>query len=160
MKSNPIQTLTTAIVMSGNLFIREATRLFRPYGITVPQFDALEMLTVHPSGLRQNELATSLVVDPSTATYLIDNLEKRNWIARTPDPTDRRAHRVVLTDEGRAIHAQASKPYRAALAALETQFDPVAVEAATRLLLAMRPAAAAAVRQAEALAPKLKAKKR
>jgi DNA-binding PadR family transcriptional regulator len=33
-------------------------------------------------------------------TYLLDDLEKANLIARRPDPSDRRARRVELTDPG------------------------------------------------------------
>jgi DNA-binding MarR family transcriptional regulator len=33
---------------------------------------------------------------------LVDDLEKRGYVERRPDPTDRRARLVALTDRGRA----------------------------------------------------------
>lgn len=35
-------------------------------------------------------------------TYLLDDLESDGLITRRPDPRDRRARQVVITDEGRA----------------------------------------------------------
>ena len=49
----------------------------------------------------QLALARKLGVDRTVMTYLLDELEGAGLVERTPDPTDRRARRVLLTDAGR-----------------------------------------------------------
>lgn len=47
-------------------------------------------------------------------TYLLDELERAGLVARTPDPTDRRARRITLTDDGRARLCALERSLRAA----------------------------------------------
>ena len=49
----------------------------------------------------QLALAQHLGVDRTVMTYLLDDLEREGLVARRPDPADRRARRIVLTDAGR-----------------------------------------------------------
>lgn len=53
----------------------------------------------------QLALANKLGVDRTVMTYLLDDLERAGLIERRPDPADRRARRVVVTDSGRAMMA-------------------------------------------------------
>jgi DNA-binding MarR family transcriptional regulator len=50
----------------------------------------------------QLALAGRLGLDRTVMTYLLDDLQKADLVERRPDPTDRRARRVELTDNGRA----------------------------------------------------------
>ena len=50
----------------------------------------------------QLAMAQRLGVDRTVMTYLLDDLEKAGLVERKPDPADRRARRVVLTEAGRA----------------------------------------------------------
>jgi DNA-binding MarR family transcriptional regulator len=50
----------------------------------------------------QLALAQHLGVDRTAMTYLIDDLEAGGLVERRPDPADRRARRVALTDAGHA----------------------------------------------------------
>lgn len=50
----------------------------------------------------QLAMAQRLGVDRTVMTYLLDDLEKAGLVERKPDPADRRARRVVLTERGRA----------------------------------------------------------
>ena len=52
----------------------------------------------------QLALAQQLGVDRTVMTYLLDDLERAGLIERQPDPADRRARRVVITERGRARH--------------------------------------------------------
>jgi len=49
----------------------------------------------------QLALARTLGVDRTVMTYLLDQLEGAGLVARRPDPSDRRARHVLLTDAGR-----------------------------------------------------------
>src|SRR4051812_23763989 len=49
----------------------------------------------------QLALANKLGIDRTVMTYLLDDLEQAGLIERQPDPADRRARRVGLTETGR-----------------------------------------------------------
>ena len=49
----------------------------------------------------QLALARTLGLDRTVMTYLLDELEGADLVARRPDPADRRARQVLLTDTGR-----------------------------------------------------------
>jgi DNA-binding MarR family transcriptional regulator len=50
----------------------------------------------------QLALAHQLGIDRTVLTYLLDDLEQAGLIERKPDPADRRARRVVVTEAGTA----------------------------------------------------------
>ena len=54
----------------------------------------------------QLALAQHLGVDRTVMTYLIDDLEQAGLVERRPDPADRRARRVMITESGRALLAE------------------------------------------------------
>ncbi|GII81170.1 MarR family transcriptional regulator [Sphaerisporangium rufum] len=51
----------------------------------------------------QRELAGYLRIDKSHLSVRIDHLEAAGLVTRTPDPQDRRRHRVVLGEAGRVL---------------------------------------------------------
>src|SRR6204780_5908218 len=51
---------------------------------------------------RQNVLATELALSPHSITDIVDGLERMGMAERRPDPTDRRAKLVSITDAGEA----------------------------------------------------------
>lgn len=57
---------------------------------------------IGPHGTRLTELAESAQVTKQTAGALVDQLERRNFVERVPDPTDARARLVRLGPLGRA----------------------------------------------------------
>ncbi|MGV4988365.1 MarR family winged helix-turn-helix transcriptional regulator [Streptomyces sp. NRAIS4] len=51
--------------------------------------------------LRPGELAQRLGVEASHVTRTVQQLQKAGYVTRVPDPVDRRAQRIRLTDVGR-----------------------------------------------------------
>jgi DNA-binding MarR family transcriptional regulator len=70
-----------------------------PWDITPAQLRALRMLRRH-GVMRLSELSDRLRIAPRSATEVVDALEKRGLAARRPDPGDRRATLVEVTDGG------------------------------------------------------------
>jgi DNA-binding MarR family transcriptional regulator len=62
----------------------------------------------------QQALAQRLGVDRTVMTYLLDDLEAAGLIERRPDPSDRRARRIVATPHGRDTLARLYQQLRAA----------------------------------------------
>lgn len=57
---------------------------------------------IDPTGSRLTELAHRANITPQAMGELIDELEQLGYVTRQPDPTDRRAKLILLTDEGLA----------------------------------------------------------
>jgi DNA-binding MarR family transcriptional regulator len=81
------------------------SRLRETFGITLPRFDLMAQLERYPDGLRMGELSRRLMVTGGNVTGITDLLEKEGLVVRVPDPHDRRAYAVKLTDAGRGAFA-------------------------------------------------------
>ena len=81
-------------------------RQLKKLNMTYPQLGAL-MALLRKDDITQRELAELLETDTTTAMVLCDSLEKRGWLVRSRDKTDRRVNRLLLTDSGRDACAQA-----------------------------------------------------
>jgi DNA-binding MarR family transcriptional regulator len=77
-----------------------------PGGLTFSQYALLRTLADR-DGARVSDLAGQAAVTPSTATRILDALERRAIVCRTRSAHDRRGVTVTLTDAGRAaLHRQ------------------------------------------------------
>ena len=64
-------------------------------------YDLLWALRRQPERrLRVNELAREVVLSPTAMSRFVDRAEAAGYVRREPDPDDRRALQVVLTEEG------------------------------------------------------------
>ena len=100
------------------LLIHDVARLLRSridqqaqaIGLTSAQWRVLssvaraEMRNEDP--LNQATLADQMDMEPITLSRLIDRMEQANVIERRPDPGDRRAHRLYLTENARPMVAK------------------------------------------------------
>lgn len=85
---------------------RRAAELLAPVGLHPGQ----EMLLARVAADEDPTLgsvARALDVEPATVTKMVRRLEAAGLVARHPDPVDRRAARVVLTEAGRRAHEAA-----------------------------------------------------
>jgi DNA-binding MarR family transcriptional regulator len=83
------------------------------WDITPAQGRALRIVCDEGS-VRLSLLAEQLRIAPRSATEVVDALEARGLVERTPDPTDRRAICVAPTDEGHRMHGLVSEARRRA----------------------------------------------
>lgn len=85
---------------------RQLRRLFdervRSLGLTGPQARLLLSLDLHPNE-NQAFYAERLEIEPITLTRIADRMEDAGWLERQPDPGDRRARILHLTDKSRGI---------------------------------------------------------
>jgi len=71
-------------------------------GLSQGQARVINYIYYEP-GLKQTELADRMEVRPISVVRLIDSLVTLGAVERRPDPVDRRAFRLHLTDKGEAI---------------------------------------------------------
>ncbi len=60
---------------------------------------------VREDGLRLTRLAELAGITKQSAGEIVDDLVKRGYVERTPDPADKRAKLICLTDRGREAQA-------------------------------------------------------
>lgn len=88
----------------------ETSRLLRTYveerarehGTTRAQWGVMSRLR-RQEGLNQAALAEQMDLKPISLARLLDRLQGQKLIERREDPADRRAYRLYLTPEGRAL---------------------------------------------------------
>jgi DNA-binding MarR family transcriptional regulator len=81
---------------------REAGERLQPAGTTPGQFRMLRFLAGCDAPCRLGAVATALDVAPRSVTSKVDDAEEAGLVRRIPDPHDRRATLVELTERGRA----------------------------------------------------------
>jgi DNA-binding MarR family transcriptional regulator len=79
---------------------RRLGRSLTDSGLRWPEFAVLHHLDAQ-GPIAQRDLALALRIQPSNLVALLDQLEERGLLRRSPDPADRRRHRVELTAGGR-----------------------------------------------------------
>jgi DNA-binding MarR family transcriptional regulator len=73
-----------------------------PWDITPSHLRAMRVLSRHGT-MRLSELSERLQIAPRSATEVVDALESRGLAGRRPDPGDRRATLVELTEHGASV---------------------------------------------------------
>lgn len=97
---------------TGELLISTARSLRRAFGTAMADLDITPhhgraLRVVCDAGeVRPSVLAGELRIAPRSATEVIDGLEERGLVERSPDPADRRATIVRATGPGRRLRAE------------------------------------------------------
>ncbi|MEW6524887.1 MAG: MarR family transcriptional regulator [Bacillota bacterium] len=87
------------------------------FDITPPQFNALVHLQ-ESGDITMGELCQKMYLACSTATDLIDRMERNGLIVRQRDTADRRVIRLRITDEGAGVIQQVMQARRRYLRAI------------------------------------------
>lgn len=109
---------------------------FRPVGLKSGQFSLLMSLN-RPQPPRIGDVAALLAMDRTTLTANLKPLERRGLVEVTVDADDRRSRRLALTDDGRALLAEAYPLWERTHAAVEdavAAHDPGSVRQALAAL--------------------------
>jgi DNA-binding MarR family transcriptional regulator len=150
MTSCPIDTTPDALA-----FHRALTELVRVYqfrdrdriccyDVSVTQCYALEALVLR-GPLTLNDLAAELYLDKSTASRVVDGLEKKGYAVRQANPESRRSVFLAATKGGRDRHARIEADIVAGEAQLLSEFTPHMRETMTRLIERLARAAASRI---------------
>ncbi len=106
------------------------------FDVSVPQCYGLEAL-VREGPLTLGELAKRLYLEKSTASRVVDALERKGYVTRAPHPGDRRALQLDVTPAGRRlverIRASLVEEAKAVLADLSPGFRREAARFLARL---------------------------
>jgi MarR family multiple antibiotic resistance transcriptional regulator len=115
-------------------------RLRERHGIVTSQYEFLHYLRAHP-GSRVADLAAEFAVGIGATSKGIDRLEQRGWLARRPNPEDRRSSLLELTEEGTRLTVAAEQTFSERVAELvEGALDASQVSAVTGAFALLRAA--------------------
>ncbi|HHY35349.1 MAG TPA: winged helix-turn-helix transcriptional regulator [Firmicutes bacterium] len=103
------------------------------FGITNPQFNALLVLDSHPD-ITMGELCERLYLACSTATDLIDRMEKNGLLERRRDPEDRRVIRLRTMPKAKEVIEQVIQARRRYVKSILTKLDEKDIETLARSL--------------------------
>ena len=106
-------------------------------GVTGAQWKVLFKLTLKPD-LRQTDLADLLEIEPITLTRIIDRLQEAGLVERTPDPTDRRAWRLHVTEKAQPVVEQLRAIANDMTAEVFAGINPQDIELTRRVLAQVR----------------------
>ena len=110
-----IEVRDTCLCLHAQRAARALARRFddalRPTGLTNQQFSLLMALN-RPEPPTMAPVAQMLAMDRTTLTAALKPLERRGLLRIEPDPQDRRSRRIVLTEAGEAVLAQAVPIWR------------------------------------------------
>lgn len=89
---------------------RRTVALAEPFGLTAHQFRTMRLIAMGTrdaehvvTPLRISDIAERLRIVARSATDVVDDLEAKGLVARSPHPTDRRSVVVELTAKGRDV---------------------------------------------------------
>jgi DNA-binding MarR family transcriptional regulator len=102
---------------------RRFREVLAPWDLSPHHARALRVVSAR-DGVRLIDLAEALHIAPRSATEVADGLQERGLVERTPDPGDRRAILLRVTDEGRRIRAEIDAARNADAADLFGRLSP------------------------------------
>ena len=103
-QSKTVTSVDLGFILSdtARLMRRNFNRQVQSLNLTQAQWQILVLLGRH-EGLRQVQLADALELQPISIARLIDRMQVAGWVERRPDPNDRRAVRLFLTEQANPI---------------------------------------------------------
>lgn len=104
--------LADAVMSVARTIRRRHVAALEPFGLSPSQGRAIRVLARADEPVRLGFLAERLRIVPRSATDVVDSLEAAGWVTRMPDPNDRRAVLLQLTDAGAALSSEIASAQR------------------------------------------------
>lgn len=95
------------IIYTNGWLNQKQMEVFRPHGLTTPQFNILRILRgQYPKPATVNMLIERMLDKSSNASRIVDKLESKGLVERKQCSGDRRAVDVFISDQGLNLLAQ------------------------------------------------------
>jgi len=117
------QTIGGILIEAKEAVIAPLRPILREHNITEPQWRVLRVVNDRAPTDATGIAEVCLLHAPSV-TRILQDLEARKLVIRTPDPHDRRRSLITLSDEGRAIVKQTSRAMVRILREYAARFGP------------------------------------
>src|SRR6059058_2081081 len=105
------QEATLGLLRTANAMKRSLAQVIEPHGITPQQYNVLRILRGAGSdGLPTLTIGERMIEQTPGVTRLVDRLELKGLVARTPCPTDRRRVFCRITSVGMQLLSELDEP--------------------------------------------------
>lgn len=131
--SERVATIEELLRLVARVVRRHGREILSRFDITPPQFDALVVLVNH-EGITMGELCQKMYLACSTATDLIDRMERAGFLERVRDPHDRRVIRLRIKPRGQEVLDAVMDARRRYLAGVPSRLEEQDLEELTRRL--------------------------
>ena len=92
------------LVYTSGWLQQEQAALFKPFGVTLPQYNILRILRgQYPKPATVSLLIDRMLDKTSNASRIVDKLEAKGLVTRKQCPSDRRTVDVLITEKGLAL---------------------------------------------------------
>lgn len=115
---------------------KTSKRMEAVLGVTSPQRLVLRIVGKRP-GISAGSIATTLHLDPSTLTGILQRLQTRGFLERKPDPEDARRALFRLTAKGKRVDVARKETVEAAVRAALSRLPAGKIDAAKEVLAAL-----------------------
>ena len=136
--TTPGCALTLLLLDAARAVEARAERTLSEVGLSLAKLGALRHLVLAAEPLSLSHLAERHCCGKSNVTQLIDRLEADGFVARVPDPDDRRTIRAAVTATGRAAYERANALLAAHEQALDVRLGPAPRAELARQLQTLR----------------------
>lgn len=90
------------IIRASNLLIDDLKKTLKKYPINATEFSVMEFL--YSKGEKSiQEIRDRILLASSSATYVVDNLERKEYVRRIVNQNDRRVTYIKLTEAGKNL---------------------------------------------------------
>lgn len=103
---DPLTDIGWLIATSYNRLMEQADKQLAPLGLTAAQYGVV-LLLARGDAATSSELCRLMDYDRGAMTRLLQRLEAKEVLTRTPDPADRRIQTLKLTRKGELLHEPA-----------------------------------------------------
>jgi len=121
------EDLPLTILKKFRIIIRAAQKysqwIEKQCGVSGAQLWVMQELSDMPS-LRVGEIAKKMAIHQTTASNLLDSLEKRGYVNKVRNTDDQRVVTLTLTEKGQSLLSNAPKPARGLLPEALRKLNP------------------------------------
>jgi DNA-binding MarR family transcriptional regulator len=105
------QQATLGLLRTADAMKRSLAQVIEPHGITPQQYNVLRILRgAGPDGLPTLTIGERMIEHTPGVTRLVDRLERKGLVARTPCPKDRRRVFCRITTKGLDLLMELDEP--------------------------------------------------
>ena len=142
-----LRDLTRDLLLAGRLWRKMARAAASRHGVSEAASAPLLWIDRLGNDVRQNTLADAVGIEGASLVRLLDELQASGLITRVPDPADRRANAVNLTERGKTVVDEVNDALTALRLDVFSGISRQDAEAAVKVFKVIEAAADAATNQ-------------
>ena len=136
-----LRDLTRDLLLAGRLWRKMARAAASRHGVSEAASAPLLWIDRLGNDVRQNALADAVGIEGASLVRLLDELQASELITRVPDPSDRRANAVNLTERGKTVVGAVNETLTALRLEVFADISRAEAEAAVKVFKAIEKAA-------------------